>query len=100
MDILGFPDPASWVTEIKDDAEKRAILNAIMSATYSSWICFLWRWGQRNLLGLGPALRDAATSAYLTLHQLEANKFMTLTVPQDLMEPNNLAKFQTEEIKK
>jgi len=71
----------------------------VMSASYSMGISFLWRTGQRNLLGFGPALRDAATSAYLSLHALEKKGF-ALTMPKDLLDPANLTKFQTEEVSK
>ena len=98
MGMLDFPDPASWITGIKDDDQKRAIINSVMSAAYSSWIAFLWRAGQRNFLGFGAAMRDAATSAYLTLHVLEQKKFLALTLPKDLLDADNLSRFQTEEI--
>ncbi|MGO9643007.1 MAG: hypothetical protein ACLP1Y_17075 [Candidatus Acidiferrales bacterium] len=91
-------DVGSMITGVKDDDQKRAMINAVASAEYSQWISFLWRLGQRNLLGLGPALRDAATSCYLSLRVLEKKNFLALAPPKDLLAADNLARFQTEEV--
>lgn len=98
MGLLDFPNPASWITSIKDDEQKRETINSVTSAAYSAWICFLWRAGQKSLWGIGPALRDAATSTYMTLHALEKKGFLALTVPSDLLDAANLKRFHTEEI--
>lgn len=50
--------------------------------------------------GEGQALKDAATVAYLTLSQLQAKGFLVLTVPQDLLQANNLSRFQIEKVVK
>jgi hypothetical protein len=97
MGLLDFPNPASWVTSIKDDDQKRATINAVTSAAYSAWIAFLWRSGQRNLFGFGPALADAAVSTYLSLHVLQKKGFLALSLPQDMLKADVLAKFVTEE---
>jgi hypothetical protein len=78
---------------------EREAINSLLSATYSAWICAMWRSGDAkwaSFTGEGQALKDAATAMYLSLSSLEAKNFITLTVPQDLLSANNLSKFQTE----
>jgi hypothetical protein len=100
MGLIDFPNPSSWITSIRDDDQKRETINAVTSAAYSAWISFLWRTGQRNLFGFGPAIRDAAVSTYLSLHALEKKGFLTLALPKDLVASDVVSKFQTEATKK
>jgi hypothetical protein len=94
--LLEFPNPTSWITAAKDDDQKRALINASMSALYSAQITFMWETGRKALWGEGKALQRTATSIYLTLLNLEKKNLITLTVPKDLLDPNNLSQFQTE----
>jgi hypothetical protein len=100
MALLEFPNPADWINSFKlGDLERRAA-NAAMSAAYSSYISGLWSEGKSKwftLSGTGQGLMDAATAAYLSLRELEAKGFLTLTVPKDLLSADNLARFQTEQ---
>lgn len=102
MGLLDFPNPIAWITGAKDDDQKRALINATMSALYSAQITLLWEtgkaaknkwWGSE-----GPALQATAASIYLTLSVLEKKGLITLTVPKDLLDPNVLSQFQTERI--
>lgn len=98
MGLLDFPNPTEWITGVKDDDQKRALINSAASAAYSAWITFMWRsggskWAQ--YFGEGKALQDCATAAYVTLSQLERKGFLTLTVPNDLRA--NMSNFVTEE---
>src|SRR5579885_3069600 len=98
MALIEF-NPVSWFEGAKTSGLERAELNAFVSIAYSAQISFLWRSGSSKWAqwtGEGKALQDAATAMYLTLSRLESAKFLTLSVPQDLLEPDNLAKFQTE----
>ena len=100
MGLLDFPDPTSWITNVKDDEQKRALINTAASAAYSASITMLWRSGSSKWaqwFGEGQAMQDAATAMYLSLRELEQKKFLTLTVPQDLLSADNLSRFQTEE---
>jgi len=89
---------------IKNDDQRRDMINAAASALYSAQITFLWETGKAAKGKFwsfeGPALMRTAVSIYLTLAELEKKGFLTLTVPQDLLAANNLAVFQTEQIKK
>ena len=79
---------------------EREVVNSLVSAAYSAWISAMWRSGSAKWVsysGEGPALKDAATAVYLSLADLEAKGFLSLTVPKDLLDPNNLSRFQTEE---
>lgn len=101
MAILDFPNPVSWVTSLKDDNQKRDLINATMSALYSAQISFLWRSGSSKFalwLGEGKALQDAAVAMYLTLRTLEKKNFLTLAIPSDMLTPEILSRFQTERI--
>src|SRR5256885_5032340 len=100
MALLEFPSPVAWITSLKDDNQKRDLINATMSALYSAQITLLWETGRRKLWGEGQALQRTATSIYLTLSTLERTGLIVLTIPKDLLDPNNLSQFQTERIVK
>ncbi len=100
MGLIDFPDPVSMFEGAATAKLEREVVNSVMSAAYSAWISFVWRSGAAkwaDWTGEGQAMKDAATAMYLSLRDLEDKKFLTLTVPQDLLDPNNLARFQTEE---
>ena len=78
---------------------EREVINAMMSAAYSAWITFVWESGNAKWIdwaGEGQALKHAATTAYLSLRQLEKKNFLILTVPRALLDAANLSQFQTE----
>jgi hypothetical protein len=63
----------------------------------------MWRSGSAKwvvITGEGQALKDAATAVYLSLRDLERKGFLTLTVPKDLLDADNLSRFQTESVEK
>jgi|SRR5208282_5262307 len=100
MALLEFPNPGDWINSFKMGTLEREAANAAMSAAYSSYITALWSEGSAKIfasLGAGQGLRDAATAAYLSLNILETKGFLALTVPKDLLDANNLSRFQTEE---
>jgi hypothetical protein len=100
MGLLDFPNPTEWITGVKDDEQKRQLINSAASAMYSAWITFTWKSGSSKVaqwFGEGQALQDSATAMYLSLRELERKQFLTLTVPQDLLSADNLSRFQTEE---
>lgn len=103
MGLIDFPNPVGWFEGVKDADQKRDIINSVTSAVYSAWIAFTWRSGTSKwaqVIGEGKALQDSATAMYLALHELEKKNFLTLTVPQDLLDANNLSRFQTERMTK
>jgi hypothetical protein len=58
----------------------------------------MWRSGSAKwvlITGEGQALKDAATAMYLSLSALEKKGFLSLTVPKDLLDADNLSRFQT-----
>lgn len=78
---------------------EREVVNSIISGAYSAWISAMWRSGEAKwvqITGEGQALKDAATAMYLSLRDLEQKNFLTLTVPKDLLDADNLSRFQTE----
>ena len=100
MGLIDFPDPVAMFEGGKTANLEREVINSLMSAAYSSWISFMWRSGSSKWAiwtGEGQGMKDAATAMYLSLRELEAKGFLTLTVPQDLLAADNLSKFQTEE---
>jgi hypothetical protein len=99
MGLIDFPDPISMLEGAATAKLEREIVNSAISAAYSAWISFVWRSGAAKWSiwsGEGQAMKDAATSMYLSLRDLEAKKFLVLTVPQDLLAADNLARFETE----
>lgn len=98
MGLLEFPNPVSWYESGKNAGLQRDEINALVSAAYSSWITFTWRSGNSKWaawLGEGKALQDAATAMFLSLRELQKKNFLTLTVPTDMLEADNLSKFET-----
>jgi|SRR5579862_3535559 hypothetical protein len=100
MPLFNFPDPVSIFESTKTAGLEREVANALVSSAYSAWISFVWRSGAAkwaDWTGEGQAMKDAATSMYLSLSALEKKGFLALTVPKDLLEANNLSRFQTEQ---
>lgn len=100
MGLIDFPDPGAIFNSFKTGGMERDTLNAILSAMYSSYISGMWAEGCGKWAiwtGAGEGLKDAATASYLSLRELEKKGFLTLTVPKDLLDANNLSRFQTEE---
>lgn len=103
MGLFNIPDPVSIFENAKNSGLEREEINALVSCGYSALIALLWSSANSRCvswLGLTQALKDQATAIYLSLHQLEGKNFLTLTVPKDLLDPDNLARFTTEQIKK
>jgi len=99
MGLIDFPDPISMFEGAAQAKLEREVINSFVSAAYSTWITSMWRSGDSKwavFTGEGQALKDAATAAYLSLSNLEAKNFLTLTVPQDMLKADNLSRFQTE----
>ena len=103
MGLFSIPDPVSMFESAKNAGLEREIANALISATLSATISGMWRSGSAkwaDWTGEGQALKDAATVMYLTLQQQLKPGFLVLTVPQDMLDADNLARFQAEEVKK
>jgi hypothetical protein len=99
MGIFQIPDPVSMFESAKNAGLEREVANALVSATLSAAITGMWRSGSAkwaDWTGEGQALKDAATVMYLSLRDLERQNFLTLTVPKDLEDADNLSRFQTE----
>src|SRR5579872_5192181 len=100
MDLLGIPDPVSMFEAAANGKLEREIVNSLVSSSYSALISFLWRSGSSKWAvwtGEGQGMKDAATAMYLSLRDLEKKNFLSLTVPKDLLDADNLSRFQTEE---
>jgi len=100
MPLISFPDPVSIFESAKNAGLERDVINSLVSAAYSAWISLAWRSGSAkwaDWTGEGQAMKDAATAVYLSLRDLEKKGFLSLTVPKDLLDADNLSRFQTEE---
>jgi hypothetical protein len=103
MGLISIPDPVSIYESAKNAGLERDVANAFVSASLSAAISGMWRSGSAKWAtwtGEGRALKDAATVMYLTLEQQLKPGFLTLTVPKDLLDADNLSRFQSELIKK
>ena len=103
MGLFEIPDPVSMFESAKNAGLERDIANALVSATVSAAIAGMWRSGSAkwaDWTGEGQALKDSATVMYLTLREQLKPGFLSLTVPKDLLAPDNLARFQTEAMEK
>lgn len=100
MGLFSIPDPVSIFESAKTAGLERKVAVALVSAAVSAGIAGMWRSGSAkwaDFTGEAQALKDAATVTYLTLRETTVEGLpLVLTVPQDLLDPNNLAKFQTE----
>lgn len=103
MGMFNIPDPVSMFESAKNAGLEREVANAFVSASLSATICGMWRSGSAkwaDWTGEGQALKDAATSMYLSLSQQLKPGFLTLTVPKDLLDADNLSRFQTAQMEK
>lgn len=103
MGLLEFPNPVGWYESGKNAGMERDEVNAFVSMLYSAQISFLWRSGSSKwaqYIGEGKALQDAASAMFLSLESLQKKGFINLTVPKDLLDPENLSRFQTQYIAK
>jgi hypothetical protein len=103
MGLFEIPDPVSMFESAKNADLERDVANALVSATLSATIAGMWRSGSAkwaDWTGEGQALKDAATVMYLSLRDLEKKNFLTLTVPLDLLDADNLSRFRTEQQEK
>lgn len=99
MGLFNIPDPISMYESAKNAGLERDVANAMVSASVSAAIAAMWRSGSAkwaDWTGEGQALKDAATVMYLTLQQQLKPGFLILTIPKDLLDPNNLSRFQSE----
>jgi hypothetical protein len=103
MGLFQIPDPVSMFESAKNADLEREIAQAMVSASVSAAIAGMWRSGSAkwaDWTGEGQALKDSATVMYLTLREQLKPGFLVLTVPKDLLDPNNLSRFQTELMEK
>ena len=99
--MFELPDPVAMFEGAKNAGLEREVINSLISSAYSAWIAMMWRSGSSKsatFTGEGQALKDAATAMYLSLRELETKHFLCLTVPNDLLDADNLSRFQTEKI--
>lgn len=103
MALFEFPDFIGMYESAKNAGLERDTADAFISAAASASISMLWRSGSAkwaDWTGEGQAMKDAATAMYLTLEKKMKQNFLTLTVPQDLLDPKNMSRFQTEYVEK
>jgi hypothetical protein len=99
MGLFTIPDPVGMYESAKNAGLARNEATALVSGILSAAITLAWGSGSAKWalwFGEGQALKDCATVAYLTLHQRMIEGLpLVLTVPHDLLDANNLARFQT-----
>lgn len=103
MGLFEIPDPVSMFESWKNAGAERAAAEAMFSASLSAFITFTWRSGDAKIIdwaGEGQAMKDSATSMYLSLTQNKQLSWLVLTVPQDMLAANNLSRFQTQQQEK
>lgn len=99
MSLLEFPNPVGWYESGKNAGLAREEINAFVSMLYSAQISFLWRSGKAKWAiwaGEGQAIQDAATAMFLSLQALQKKNFITLCVPNDMLEAANISRFETD----
>lgn len=100
MGLFDIPDPVSMFESAKNAGLERDICEALVSVAISDYITGLWAQGASKLFswfGEGQAAKDMATACYLSVTRNTSLKWLVLTVPQDLLDANNLGRFQTEQ---
>lgn len=97
--MFGLPD---FFGDLLAHGLEKEVWKDIASAAFSGYISGLWAGKQSKvsaILGLGQAERDIATSTWLALQPMVERGELVLTVPKELLDPDNLARFQTQEKK-
>lgn len=93
MGIIDF-NPVDWGESIADGSLRRTEIRKGLSALYSAQITELWELGKRLPWGFGKAQQRTATALYLSV-SANLGDGLTLTVPKDLLDADNLAQFET-----
>ena len=97
--MFEIPNPVAMYEAAKNAGLERDVASAFVSTAFSAVITFMWRSGSAkwaDFTGEAQALKDAATSMYLSLTSNPHTNFLTLTVPQDLLAASNTSRFQTQ----
>ena len=95
MALLDFPNPVAWFEAAATGKLERDVVKIALSSLYSSQITFMWSEGNKKLWGFGQGLRDTATSLYLSLQPMVEKGDLDLTVPTEMLNADNLSRFQT-----
>ncbi len=98
MSLFSIPSPVDLVESAINAKLEREVIEGALSAAYSSLITGLWSEGSAKIFayfGAGQGLRDSATALYLSLLPYQT-KGLVLTVPTEMLEANNLSRFQTQ----
>jgi hypothetical protein len=93
---LTFPNPVSWFESAATGKMDRDVMKSILSAVYSNYITLMFETGRKKLWGEGPALQATARVTYLSLQPLVQKGLLVLSVPKDLLDPDELSKFESE----
>jgi hypothetical protein len=94
--MFDLPNPVGMYEQAKNAGLEREIVEDILGQMYSDYITT--RWTMKNIPILGPGLSAGAYATYVSLKngKLYTEGKLRLTVPQDMLNPDILAKFQTE----
>ncbi|HLI02750.1 MAG TPA: hypothetical protein VFC10_07385 [Terriglobia bacterium] len=90
-----FTGPVDALLHVGDDKLQRQAMKSVLSAGYSAAITALFETGRKGLLGEGHALQQTARALWLSLQPMVESGLLDLSVPQDLLNPDELARFQT-----
>lgn len=101
---LALPDPVRMIEGIADEKLKRKAIKSTMGVGYSAAITGLFELGRKRLFGFGRVLQQVARSIYLSLKPMEDEGLLALAIPNDVLrdleDPDEMAKFRTEYLKK
>lgn len=87
-------NPVAWGLSIGDDKIKRTEIRRGLGVMYTFQVTALFSLGRKRLFGLGATLQEIARALYMNL-SVNLGDGLSITVPQDLLDADALAKFQT-----
>ena len=90
-----FTGPVDAILHVGDDKLKQLAIKAALSAGYSGVITFQFETGRKKLWGEGLALQRTARAIYLSLQPMADAGLLDLSVPQDLFDSDEMARFNS-----
>jgi enterochelin esterase-like enzyme len=91
--MFSLINPVAWIESAINAGFERDVARRLLGTSVSATISFLW--ALRTLPLFGRACAAAATAMYLNLTRQPLGNFSALTVPADLMSPDNTAQYIT-----
>jgi uncharacterized membrane protein len=91
--MTGLINPLGWIEAAVTAGFEREVAKRLLGTSISAAVSFLW--GLRTLPLFGRAFGAAATAIYLNITRYGLKEAVAVTVPSEIMKPDNTSGFVT-----